>query len=201
MKFDKKKEKILEAGYKCFGQYGYYKTTMEDIAGMVGMKKNSLYYYFENKDALFRELIELESMAHYNRLREIIDKDIKLSVKDRIIKIVEDEIDFLRERTLKYSIRLDKFIEIHQIIRKTFPEIYDKKREIFEEILYIGIENGEFKSSDINLLAKDMVDITLALFNHHCIDSEAEFVHEIDFNLIVDSAKRVIGYILNSVKL
>ena len=44
-KFQDKKEQIKKAGIKSFAAYGYNKTTLEDIAGILGMKKNSLYYY------------------------------------------------------------------------------------------------------------------------------------------------------------
>jgi AcrR family transcriptional regulator len=59
-KFNKKKELIKEAGRKMFATYGYHKTTLDDIAGLMKLKKNSLYYYFPNKESLFHELIQDE---------------------------------------------------------------------------------------------------------------------------------------------
>ena len=48
-KTDCKKVQILKAAWNCFVHYGFEKTTMDDIASSIGMKKASLYYYFEIK--------------------------------------------------------------------------------------------------------------------------------------------------------
>jgi len=45
MSSDRKRE-ILAAAGKCFVQYGYEKTTLDDIAAIVGINKASFYYSF-----------------------------------------------------------------------------------------------------------------------------------------------------------
>ncbi|MDE0756832.1 MAG: TetR/AcrR family transcriptional regulator [Pseudomonadales bacterium] len=61
-----KKEAILDAAAQVFEQYGYRKTSMEDIAAMLGISRASLYSYFENKAAVFRQV----SMAVHERALE-----------------------------------------------------------------------------------------------------------------------------------
>ncbi len=51
---------ILDAAMKRFGYYGLAKTTMSEIASDVGLSKASLYYYFADKDALFRAVVKRE---------------------------------------------------------------------------------------------------------------------------------------------
>lgn len=42
---DQRREEIFEAAGRIFARYGFGKTTLDDIAASVGVKKTSLYYY------------------------------------------------------------------------------------------------------------------------------------------------------------
>lgn len=62
------KKKIISAGYEMMSQKGYCATTLDDIAGQVGVSKTTLYLYFSNKEDLVIEIIrsvhtEIESQA------------------------------------------------------------------------------------------------------------------------------------------
>jgi len=54
MQENQKRQAILAAAHVQFRQYGYRKTSMEDIAGELGISRASLYSYFDNKDEIFR---------------------------------------------------------------------------------------------------------------------------------------------------
>jgi len=54
MQENKKRASILAAAHTQFKQYGYRKTSMEDIARELGISRASLYSYFDNKDEIFR---------------------------------------------------------------------------------------------------------------------------------------------------
>lgn len=53
-----KRAAILAGAETQFSQYGFRRTSMEDIAGQVGISRASLYSYFDNKEAIFRGLTE-----------------------------------------------------------------------------------------------------------------------------------------------
>ena len=102
-KFEEKKQLIKNAGIKMFGAYGFNKTTLEDIAGTLGMKKNSLYYYYESKEALFYDIISSEVDDHIKMQNAVYAKNI--SAEKKINEIVNNLISFIKERTTRYSIR------------------------------------------------------------------------------------------------
>ena len=58
-----KRDAILTAAGEQFNQYGFQKTSMEDIAQRIGVSRASLYSYFTNKDDIFRGV----SMAIHER--------------------------------------------------------------------------------------------------------------------------------------
>ncbi|MDQ0956453.1 AcrR family transcriptional regulator [Streptomyces sp. B4I13] len=51
---DDRTEHILDAALTAFCQYGYGKTTMQDVARAAGMSRAALYLHFASKEDLFR---------------------------------------------------------------------------------------------------------------------------------------------------
>src|SRR5581483_9911319 len=51
-------ERILDAALVRFAQYGFRRTSMEDIAAEAGVSRAALYLQFDNKEAIFRALSE-----------------------------------------------------------------------------------------------------------------------------------------------
>ncbi|WP_371659151.1 TetR/AcrR family transcriptional regulator [Streptomyces sp. NBC_00280] len=51
---DDRTEHILDAALSAFCQYGYGKTTMQDVARAAGMSRAALYLHFPSKEDLFR---------------------------------------------------------------------------------------------------------------------------------------------------
>ncbi|WP_414468669.1 TetR/AcrR family transcriptional regulator [Methanobacterium sp. ACI-7] len=55
------KKKIIKAAVNIFSNKGFHKSTMDEIAGEVGVSKATLYTYFKNKEAILKEIWELSS--------------------------------------------------------------------------------------------------------------------------------------------
>jgi AcrR family transcriptional regulator len=57
MPTDERKAEIHTAAEKLFGERGYDKVTMSDVAAAVGMSKKTLYRLFADKEALLKSLV------------------------------------------------------------------------------------------------------------------------------------------------
>ncbi|MFK7865616.1 MAG: TetR/AcrR family transcriptional regulator [Pseudohongiellaceae bacterium] len=78
-----KKEAVFDAASEVFAQYGFRRTTMNDIAQAVGISRPALYLMFSNKENLFCELTN-------HRLNQAIEQSIlvlsgKENLKSRFI--------------------------------------------------------------------------------------------------------------------
>lgn len=62
--------RILAVAGQQFGQKGYFKTSMREIAGAVGVGVGNIYNYFTNKDELFREVVRPVLLALEAMLQE-----------------------------------------------------------------------------------------------------------------------------------
>jgi AcrR family transcriptional regulator len=56
MEKTEQREAILDAAFRCFARHGYRRTSLADIAGEAELSRPALYYYFRNKDDVFRAL-------------------------------------------------------------------------------------------------------------------------------------------------
>ena len=68
------KEEFLTAAQKLFQQYGFQKTTMEDIAKAIGKGKSTLYYYYKSKSEVFQDVIIREADEVINSVFEATQK-------------------------------------------------------------------------------------------------------------------------------
>jgi AcrR family transcriptional regulator len=53
-----RKEEILDVATVLFAERGYDGTSMNDVAGRVGMRKASLFYHFATKDSLYEAVLD-----------------------------------------------------------------------------------------------------------------------------------------------
>jgi AcrR family transcriptional regulator len=84
---DNRKRDILIAALKCFLQFGYAKTSMEDIAKVVNLSRPLIYLKFKNKEALYIGVIEHLVEGRFEAAAGILTT--KQSKKSKLIKIYE----------------------------------------------------------------------------------------------------------------
>lgn len=65
-------ERLQKAALIRFAEQGYNATTMNEIAGDVGIKKASIYAHFKNKDELFLSLIPMMVESEYTYIKAMI---------------------------------------------------------------------------------------------------------------------------------
>lgn len=64
---------LLKAAFREVAERGFSAVTLEDIAGRAGVSKGITLYYFDSKEALFRELFAWLIDSIHARMREAVD--------------------------------------------------------------------------------------------------------------------------------
>jgi AcrR family transcriptional regulator len=157
---DKKKE-ILDAAASCFARFGYEKTTLDDIGELVGMNKVSLYYYFKNKEALFKEMLQRESEDYINRM--------KLKIKEfddprhRIIAWIEASFRYGQESSILRQLSFESLKRLSPLLDEFKASSMSAGIEFVGYFLKTGIERGELKECDTARVAESIVRIVFAM--------------------------------------
>ncbi|MDY0406565.1 TetR/AcrR family transcriptional regulator [Virgibacillus sp. 179-BFC.A HS] len=64
------KDKLIQAAIANFAEFGYQGATMSKIAKEVGIKPASIYYFFDNKEALFKEAVKVILAHHFSSMKK-----------------------------------------------------------------------------------------------------------------------------------
>ena len=143
------KEQILKTASKTFGRYGFYKTSMDEIAKSARKAKGSLYYHFNSKELLFEEVVGLELKILKEELTSIFElKNI-------------DSRDILKEYMLTRMKILRNSPNYLETIRPEFYEYYEFLNDLKTEMdswekqqLTLMLEKG--LASDVLELPSDV---------------------------------------------
>ena len=150
-KLDQKKEDILDAAMHCLARYGVIKTTLDDIARLVGMNKATLYYYYKNKEAIFFDAIEREGISFINQVQQNIKK--KLSAREKLYTFLRTYHSYFRSRVEILELNAQAMVENHTFMRKMHNCMREKNIDLMKEIIQEGIDNGEFRRLDAGRVA------------------------------------------------
>jgi len=84
-------ERIVAAARKLYVRQGFHATDLGDVAREVGLARNSLYRYFNNKDELLIECVREDMELHLRRLESLAADHP--APADRIIALVNVQFD------------------------------------------------------------------------------------------------------------
>jgi AcrR family transcriptional regulator len=84
--YGSKRRSILDQSAKVFAAQGYDKTSMAQIAKTCGFSKALLYHYYENKEALLTDIIQVHLEELLDEVQAAVNAD--LSPKDQLRALV-----------------------------------------------------------------------------------------------------------------
>jgi len=153
------RNRILKISEKLFAEKGYDGTSVDEIAGKAGINKSTLYHYFNSKENILKDTIEIEILKYRkDRAKKIEIKNLfnsNGSLNDESIEfIIECGISFMR----KYE-NIFRIILTESLKTKNQDDIVF---EIFNKNL-MGLFN-ELESSNIKIRNKNEIITRLFFF-------------------------------------
>lgn len=140
------KQKIFMAAAQLFFERGYNGVSIREICEETGVSKPTLYYYFGNKEGIYKALVDAGTSLGANKYREILDMTIP--IKQKLIEIVKTSF----HQTNEYP-EFVKFFQSLFITTERLPfldsvmDVAKKQRRILANLIQEGINNGEFGAS------------------------------------------------------
>ncbi len=156
-----KRDEILIAAQRRLGIYGYEKTTMLEIAKDISMSKAALYYYYPDKQSIFKAVIEKEQQEFLGNI------EIKMASIDdpeeMLLTYVGQRINYFKTFMNLSKFRNSMSNDIKPVLRETFLEFRKQEQKVLTQILLKGKEAGRFHTIDPEMDAKMFLDILKGL--------------------------------------
>ncbi len=156
-----RKQSIIEAAEKCFTQYGFKATTMDQTAKMAHVGKGTIYTFFKNKEELFKAIIDQFIL----QMSQIADQAINLedTFDENLHRSLFGMLDFRK----KHQLTLKLTQEVREIGTPEAQEALDRlERTILnflEGHLIKAMENGDISPCEPELTAFIMLKLYIAL--------------------------------------
>jgi len=85
--------RILQAADDLFSELGFDGTSMRDIARRAGVNKALVFYYYDNKEALFETVVQRYYEGHQAALESAFDRGGSLG--ERLHRLIDAYVDFV----------------------------------------------------------------------------------------------------------
>lgn len=148
-------EKIAESFEKHYNQFGYKKTSVDDISQDLHISKKTIYKHFDSKEKIFDFLI-LKVAGQFCEMIEPKLKDVpsfEQKMEQLVFIIFHDIRNWMKESQDSFEFRFQ-----FELTQKAFQEAY---HTLAKKLFIAGIDNGEFSKSNIELTIKFLDSILL----------------------------------------
>lgn len=152
---DARPEEILDSALALFTEKGFSSTRMIDVARAAGISKGTLYLYFENKEAMFREVVQQRITPQLDQVEAMLDE------------FQGTQADLLRHMINGWwmGVACTSLSAIPKIIVSesgNFPELAEyftrtvviRSRNLFSKVISRGMLNGEFELYESEAVAR-----------------------------------------------
>lgn len=184
-----KAELITSAAQKRFGIYGVEKTSMQEIANDLRMSKASLYYYFPDKESLYKSVISREHKEFLRILRKEIG-DISDPVES-LKKYSLSRISYFRKLMNLSRLRLASYDQVKPVIADQLKEFREEEKKTVMQILEKGSSENLFKIDDSYKTASLFLDILRGQSNLLLSGKDLLVIDEAEFNMLYNKVKDI----------
>lgn len=153
MDTEERTREITDAARACFLQFGYAKTSMDDIAKKAGISRPLLYRAFKNKEDIFARVYEDTFAGRFPDAQALVES--KLSKREKILQVCELLIIEPWTELHRSPMISEYFIACRQLVPEATTRHKKKKLEMALAVL------GDRERAELFLLAGEgmMLDL------------------------------------------
>jgi AcrR family transcriptional regulator len=148
---DEQREAILGSAHAQFARFGFQKATVEDIARGAGLKKSSLYYYFESKSEIINIVLRREGEALLSRMVGAAAREG--STEERLRAFFHERYAYFKEKKRLGVVSRDEMDEMRPVFLAARDAFFQAELEALSNLLEQGIAAGDIAIGDPGLCA------------------------------------------------
>jgi len=156
-------QQILDAAFHEFGERGLANARLDDIAKRAGVAKGTIYLYFPNKEALFREMMLNTMIAAIESAEQSVEQNKDETAESQLRRLSVGWWTFLRSYRFEVVQRLviaelQNFPELMQFYA---DEVVARGRRLIGAVIARGTVRGEFRAIEPETAARMLSALTM----------------------------------------
>lgn len=181
---------LLETAAELFARKGYRATTLDDIAGELGMKKASLYHYIRSKDELLADIYQQIFDRIEAAVAPLATSD--LPVDERLRRMIHAHITVVTAELTSLSVVFSEESELPTALQRGIRHRKRAHDALFEKVIAEGQREGVFRPGSVRLMVLAVIGMCNWIYKWHRPDDDESSVEEIaaEFALILESGIR-----------
>lgn len=194
-KGEQTRQVILRAARRCFEQFGYAKTTMDDIAKACPITKSSLFYYYDSKESLFYYSF---TKIWEDALKELIEQARVHSPPDtRIQDYIRASAEYYAEVVAKFGTSVSVLVETEEHFADILqPQVHAPIISFFKDVLDEGCQEGRLYIPDTKRVAELIGRIERSFRADAFLYSLRQDIPKVDFDQLADDTCDVVTHLL-----
>jgi AcrR family transcriptional regulator len=150
-KSEESRRRILDAAREVFFNAGFEAANLDEVAGLAGVAKGTIYRYFESKAELYVAVLARNADAFAERMRQTLDPSLK--PEEQVRKTASFYFRHYSEN--REYFRIFWALENQRLIGGVQPELVDAVTDVWKRCLQIladeiqrGVDGGVFRRCD-----------------------------------------------------
>ncbi len=146
-----KREEILQETYLLFSEQGY-RISLSQVTSKLGLKKQSIYNYFDSKNDLITEMLEVRIKSYYEGLMNTIHINKDCTPEERINELLKFSMDYFSDPTRARTLRWITLSNVHDgldAIQKLVVHYESLFLSQLDAIIQEGMDKGQIKSKNV----------------------------------------------------
>ena len=143
-----RKNEIIEGAMKLFSQNGYYSTSLNDVAGRIGVTKATLYYYFRSKEEILKAVLE-RSKARMERVLDLGRSS--LAPRDQLRQFIKYHVLYSSDGADLAKVTFDQTSAFPRRIKVPLIAKEKQVEALLQKILQQGMADGSFAVEDVKV--------------------------------------------------
>lgn len=180
-KGEKRKQELLKIAYKMFLTKGYENTSVDEIIEEAGIAKGTYYYYFESKEQMLEEVIEMMIGQEAEVARQVLNSGMDMVQK--ILGIMAAFRPTQEETTIENALHQQENALMHNKVKK---RLMAAAIPLLAEAAEEGNRQGIFCCDHVPERVKLLLIVGNELFDE-------ESFTESDVAVFIDMAEKLLG--------
>lgn len=184
---ENKAEAIITAAQKRFALFGIEKTPMREIARDLRISKAALYYYFPDKESLYKSVLTRE----HDEFLRILHNEIENSSDpvDNLRKFSQSRISYFRKLSNLGRLTLGSYDHLKPVIANLLEIFREEEKRTLVLILEKGIRADLFRMDDTYKIATLFLDIIRGQIKLILSGKDLLMADDAEFTLLYEKVK------------